>query len=205
MKKALCFGMVGMGMLLCGVAVQAQSAIKPPQIFRYFDSKTREFLTYEFGKRTHVDRIAYEMTRNANALCWTAHRHYQGNPGYRITYKEMYKLVTDAEHIQKLVKDGYYRHRHDRDDIVQDLLEMDKLVDHVRDDVRYWHREETKLDPLRLRRFDTDDTVLVRLAKLEDTVHHLMRDYGVPFGQARPGTGKATAPRSAGVSAPRPR
>lgn len=209
MKRTLSLALVGLGMVLTSVVAEAQTITAPaPSVrssrsmrFRYFDPRTKQFLSYEFGKKMHTERIAYELTRNANALCWSAHRYYKDNPDWRITYREMYKLVTDAEHIQKLVKEGYHSRRHDKDHIIQDLLEMDRLVNHVRDDVRYWVRDDSVGGTIS--RFLDDETVLVRLAKLEDTLHHLMRDYGVDFNRKK--TVPATAPLPVGgLVAPRP-
>ena len=213
MKACLGVLVVGLGSLLTcspanaqasifdfGDAIKSQQNRTAARNYRFYDPQTRRYLVYQYGKRLHMDRIAYRLAHDANALCWTAHRNYQGNREFRVTYKEMYNLITGAVHIQKLIKEGYYRKHHDTDHIIKDLHAMDKLVDHIRDDVRYWVRNEMPIDPRAAApRPGEQESVLVHLARLEDTLHHLMRDYGVSRSRraitSRPTIGIAPKPR----------
>lgn len=193
MKPCLGVMMIGLGSLLTCSPAKAQPAIASvvqPTVtrqpnrasrrrYRYYDSERRRYVSYEYGKRAHVERIANHLAGQANALCWNAHRNYGGNRDFRVTYKEMYNLITGATHITKLIKERYHSTHHESDHIVRDLHAMDKLIDHLRSDVRYWVRNEAAGDPTASApRPGENESILVQLARLEDTLHHLMRDYG---------------------------
>ncbi len=135
--------------------------------------------TYKFGGRSHVDALAAQLERQANAVCLEMYRNYRRNPGYRETYREMYTVLQDAKHIHELVHDHYHEQRHDTDDhIAEDLYHMDELVHHIEDDIRGWvsdrrYHDQTHFYPR------SGDSLQRLMSEFTDTLHHLMEDYGV--------------------------
>ncbi|MEX0715477.1 MAG: hypothetical protein WD066_02775 [Planctomycetaceae bacterium] len=160
--------------------------------------------TYQFGDRRHLDRLATQLEREANDLCWEMYRNYQRNPGWRDTYREAYQVLQDAKHIHELVHDQY-RGARNEDHIADDLHEMDKLFHHIEGDVARWQ-------PDRAGRFHIDPhdphgghmhhhgDLPRKLKVFEDTLHHMMTDYGVrtrlgdPPAPGGPGSGDAPPP-----------
>lgn len=147
----------------------------------------RDRTRYSFAARRHMDVLANRLHDDANEICWEMYRHYQHNPGYRETYREMYRVMKDAEHVHDLVHDGYHRDRHDVDHIASDLYEIDKLFHHIEGDIRNW-RSSSRGYHGHDSHGDFDDYVHGRgyrdelsrkMRYFEQTLHHLMADYGV--------------------------
>ncbi|MEX0715632.1 MAG: hypothetical protein WD066_03560 [Planctomycetaceae bacterium] len=150
--------------------------------------------TYDFGARGHLDHLAFRIEREANDACWEMYRNYQANPGWRETYAEMYKVLQDAKHIQQLVRDRY-RATSDQDHIAADLREMDKLFHHVQDEVKRWQPDRAAggfhhHDP----RTAYHGDLFQKLSRFEETLHHLMTDYGVQRSNPQPAQGQPLAP-----------
>jgi len=146
----------------------------------------RDFDGYTFAARRHLDVLAYRLWTDSVDVCWEMYRHYGHNPGFGETYREMYRLTKDAEHIHDLVHEGYQFGRHDVDHIASDLNEIDALFHHIQDDVRAWspsyHGRYSGHDDhfghyVHGRGFG--DGLTRKMRYLEQTLHHLMADYGV--------------------------
>jgi len=128
---------------------------------------------YMFGARRHLDTLADRLRREANTVCWEMYYNYQREPGYRTTYREMYKILEDSIHIHNLAHDDVHHYTHhgtdNEDHIAEDLHDIDQLFHHVEDDIRYWSSRN------RYHRHD----LAYKMERLEITLHHLMEDYGV--------------------------
>ena len=124
---------------------------------------------YTFGARRHLDILADRLQREANAVCWEMYYNYQREPGYRTTYREMYKILEDSVHIHNLAHDDAHHETDNEDHIAEDLHDIDRLFHHVEDDIRHWSSRN------RYHRHD----LAYKMERLEITLHHLMDDYGV--------------------------
>lgn len=151
-------------------AVQAQG-FGPPRDRRFAERPNRE---YRFGTRTYTTELAQDLARQANAICVELDRNYRDNRGYRETYRDAYVLITDSQHIQQLIREGYLRQTRRNDDhIEKDLRDLDRLFHSVERDVRHW-------DPDRRNPGRQDRATLTRLMNdFDTTLNLLMTDYGV--------------------------
>ena len=131
--------------------------------------------TSTFGSRRHLDRLADQLRKQANDITWEMYRSYQHNPEFVETYNEMYKLLGDAQHIHDLIHDAAYRHgHHDVDHIADDLHEFDALFHHIEDDIEHWAPTYNS------RHFvHAHGNLHSKMEHMEETLHHLMDDYGV--------------------------
>lgn len=131
-----------------------------------------------YGGYTHIDDLAVQLERQANAMCLEMHYNYQHNRGYRETYREAYEILTTAKYIHGL------EHAGNRDRIRQAVTELDPLFHHVQEDVRHWTRHD--------HRGVGRSGLAAKIAAVEETLHHLMNDVGAKseFGQPE----RATAP-----------
>lgn len=121
-----------------------------------------------FGARSHIDEVAVRLKNQANSVCWEMHNHYQRNPNFRRTYGQMYDILQSTKHIHQLVDDGYHNTRHGTEDhIANDLLTIEQLLQQVRDGVRHWTSGAG------------GGSVGMRIGSFEDTLRHVMQDYGV--------------------------
>ncbi|MBT6497644.1 MAG: hypothetical protein HOL01_24290 [Planctomycetaceae bacterium] len=142
-----------------------------------------------FAARRHMDVLADRLWKDANTVCWEMYRHYSHNREFRETYREMYRVMKDAQHIHDLVHEGAHYGRHDVDHIASDLHEIDKLFHHIEDDIRGWsssyrghsaHYGSGHHDYGHAVHGDGYGDALTRKMRyVEQTLHHLMADYGV--------------------------
>ena len=160
-----------------------------------------------FAARRHLDVLADRLFKDANEVCWEMYRHYDHNRGFRDTYREMYRVLKDAEHIHDLVHEAAHNGRHDEDHIASDLHEIDKLFHHIEDDIRNWSSSDRGH-----RDFGHDvhgseygHGLTRKMRFVEQTLHHLMSDYGVKTKLAPPAR-EATppAPGPPTLKVPRP-
>ena len=148
---------------------------------------------YEFGARRHMDTLADRLQREANAVCWEMYYNYQHEPDYRTTYREMYKVLQDTIHIHDLAHDDAHRGTGNEDHIAEDLHDIDKLFHHVEDDIRLWSSRN------RYHHHDLGH----KMERLETTLHHLMKDYGVRSNRPAPKP-PGSPPNPTGPPLPRP-
>jgi hypothetical protein len=168
--------------------------------------------TYTFGARRHVDDLAVQLSRQANAICLEMYYNYRHNPGYRETYREMYQVLQDAKHIHELVHHDHYHHTRNRQDdhIARDLVEMDSLVHHIEEDIARWTPARSQQAHGHHAMVHGHSQNLHHLIEqFAETLHHLMTDYGVksqlgPGGEAPPPDAQ-TAPPPEGGFPPQPR
>ncbi|MCA8997020.1 MAG: hypothetical protein KDA80_08540 [Planctomycetaceae bacterium] len=186
-------------MALCGLATTLCFANVSDAQVRFIRSGGPRVITINpngFGGRHHLDDLAYEMKLQANDVAWEMYRRYQHNPGFSATYAEMHELLRDANHIHDLVHASAHHHFHDVDHIAADLHEIDQLFHHIEDDIVGWrpsfhshHHHAAHGD------------LFTKMERLEDTLHHLMEDYGVhsriteTTAPPAPTTGIAPPPR----------
>jgi hypothetical protein len=131
---------------------------------------------YTFGARRHVDTLADRLRQEANAVCWEMYDNYQHERTFRETYREMYTLLQDAIHIHDLAHDDAHRGTDNEDHIAEDLHDIDKLFHHIEDDIEHWSSRN---------RYHNHD-LAYRMERLEITLHHLMKDYGVQSKRPAP-------------------
>jgi len=128
-----------------------------------------------FGSRAHLDNYADLLQKQANSVAWDMYRNYQGNPGFEETYKEVYELLDATKHVHALIHDATYVHGvHDVDHIAQDLHQMDQLFHHIEDDIANWVPTHASYHFAR-----AHGDLHSRVEAMEETLHHLMEDYGV--------------------------
>lgn len=162
-----------------------------------------------FAARRHMDVLADRLAKDANEVCWEMYRHYRHNRGFRETYREMYRVLKDAEHIHDLVHEGAHHGHQDEDHIASDLYEIDKLFHHVGDDIRHWtssyrgrdsHGHDYSHD---VHGGGISHGLTRKMHYVEQTLHHLMSDYGVKSkrGEKAP---KPTAPAPPSPRLPSP-
>ena len=135
-----------------------------------------------FAARRHMDVLADRLWKDANTVCWEMYRHYGHNRGYRETYREMYRVIKDAQHIHDLVHEGAHQGRHDVDHIASDLHEIDKLFHHIEGDIRGWsssYRGHSSHYGHAVHGHQYGDELTRKMRYFEQTLHHLMADYGV--------------------------
>lgn len=138
---------------------------------RGFNRPARE---YRWGSRQYTAELTEDLVREANAICLELNRSYQNNRGYREVYRDAYALITDARHIQQLIREGALRNsRSSVDHIERDLRDTDRLFHNVERDVRAWVPDRRA--PGRQDR----DTLARLMADFDRTLNLLMTDYGV--------------------------
>lgn len=152
-----------------------------PRDYRYkFPNRTVELpATFVFGARTHTGALAIQLREQANSMCLEAYHNYRNNPAFTEIYRDMYKILTDAEHIIDLTND-YHQDHHDVDHIASDLYEIDQLFHKVESGVKYWRANNPYHAHLP-----------EKMEAVEDTIHHLMEDYGV---KSKIGNGNVPVP-----------
>jgi len=162
---------------------------------------------YEFAVRRHLDELAHRMWQDANEVCWEMVRFYGHNPGYRETYRKMYRVMKDAQHIHDLVHEGYHFGHHDVDHIARDLFEIDRLFHDVERCIRGWSPSfpgERGDYGAFVHGRPSAEGLLRRMHLVEQTLHHLMADYGVksqlPGPQTEIAPPRPLAPAQNGVS-----
>ncbi|HWL09642.1 MAG TPA: hypothetical protein VNQ76_14625 [Planctomicrobium sp.] len=124
----------------------------------------------EFGRRTDADRLANQLVTQANALCLQLHQNYQGNPGFREGYREMYDILQESQRIRDEVRNGTHRApRRENDRIAASLHKMDRDFHAIERDLRGWRAAPGSRDAVRLDQL---------LGQFESTLHDMMEDYG---------------------------
>ncbi len=137
---------------------------------------------YTYGARNHLDELAITLQRQANDITWDMYRNYQGNFEFTETYTEMYELLQSAKHLHDVIHNTP-RHlcRNDNSHIVSDLHEMDALFHHIEDDIVNWvptrHPHHY---------FHAHGNLQSRIEEMEETLHHLMEDYGIQSNISNP-------------------
>jgi hypothetical protein len=130
-------------------------------------------VTYKFGAKVHVQRLAHEMYDMTNSICWEMHKYYRDNPGFRTTYREAWQMSQDAKEIEDLARRNYHRSPQKDDRIANRLADLDELFHHIESDVRRWRpstREAYRGGDLK-----------AKMDQCEDILHHLMDDYGIKW------------------------
>jgi hypothetical protein len=135
--------------------------------------------TFIFGARTHTGALAIQLKEHANAMCLEAYSNYRHNRAFKAIYADMYEILTEAKHLIHLTNN---RHKdiHDKDHIASDLYEIDQLFHRVENGVKGWTSN---------RRYHNN--LPARMESVEDTIHHLMEDYGV---KSKIGIGNGNVP-----------
>ncbi len=130
---------------------------------------------YVYGARNHLDTLADQLQTQAKAITWDMYQNYQGNHDFNATYGEMYELFESANHLHQLIHDAsYFSRHHDVDHIAKDLHQMDQLFHHIEDNIAHW-------TPTRIAHHhgQVHSNLHRKIEAMEDTLHHLMEDYGV--------------------------
>lgn len=124
-----------------------------------------------FGKRERAERLAVDLYRQANAICWEMNRYYKQNPGYDENYRQMYQIREGAKRIHDMVNDGYHRRRTNKDDRIEaDVFAMDNLFHQIDADVRRWRSNR--------RDRSRGSDLVAQMDEVENTLHQFMDDYG---------------------------
>jgi hypothetical protein len=130
-----------------------------------------------FGARSHLDALSIDLQSRANAICWEMYNNYQRNRGWRETYAEAYKLLQDSKHIRQLVHAAeHHGARNELQHIAADLAEIDELFHHIEEDIARWR--PARVDP-HDHHFHAHPDLRTLVEDYEETLHHLMADYGV--------------------------
>ncbi|MEX0727334.1 MAG: hypothetical protein WD065_13755 [Planctomycetaceae bacterium] len=125
---------------------------------------------YRFGGRSHVDVLAKRLYREANDICWEMHRHYRDNRGFKSVYRDMYAIKETAKKLDFVVRGHAGQHPRLDDRIAHELDELDRQFHDFQADVRNWRPDS---------RYTPRAALHVEIAECEQTLHHLMDDYGV--------------------------
>ena len=124
-----------------------------------------------FGKRAHIEALANTLDKQSAAICLEMHRYYQRNPNFKANYRGMYEIYEGAHRIAELANNGSYRRRQSDDKLARDLHHLDRVFDRIDAEVRTWRPS---------RRDNSRGRELAALMdECEDTLDHLMDDYGV--------------------------
>ena len=126
---------------------------------------------YGFGKKVHIETLANDLNKQSKAICWELHRYYQQNRNFDDTYKRMFDIYQGSERIATLAKEGYYRTQHADDQLARDLHHLDMTFDRIDAELRTWRAN--RRDNSRGR------DLAAMMEECEDTLDHLMDDYGV--------------------------
>lgn len=168
--------------------------------------------SYRFGQRGHLARLAAALERQANDVCWEMHRNYKRNRNWDENYRLMYQILQDAKHVRELVREQY-RGAENQDHIADDLHDMDRLFDRVQRRVARWEPDHGPRslpvadvrdlrDPRSGHRPTPGTELEARMQRLDDTLGHLMVDYGVRTRLEERATGRF---EFGGYDAPAPR
>jgi hypothetical protein len=124
-----------------------------------------------FGKRAHVEALANRLEKQSSAICLEMHRYYQRNANFKANYKSMYEIYQGANRIAELANNGSYRRPQSEEKLARDLHQLDRAFDRIDAEVRTWRPS---------RRDNSRGRDLAGLMdECEDTLDHLMDDYGV--------------------------
>ncbi len=136
------------------------------------DRRGRGDRSDSFGKRARAERLAVDLYKQANTICWEMNRYYKQNSRYDENYRQMYQIREGAKRIHDMVNDGYHRRRASKEDRIEaDLFAMDNLFHQIDSDVRRWRSN---------RRDESRGADLVaQMDQVEATLHQFMDDYGV--------------------------
>ncbi len=149
-----------------------------PRIRQRYQPIAQQRIVYKFGAKMHLDTLVVRLHDQANEVCWEMYLNHQHEASFRATYAEMYKILQDLKHIHELShEDAVHNHGPGNEDhIAHDLHDVDQLFHHIEEDIASWgvlnhwdhnpyHRHGSRLD--------------LKMKMFEQTLHHLMRDYGV--------------------------
>lgn len=153
------------GAVVLGLSFTANTEVRADE----HDHVLKPARRYAFGAYSHVDELALDVMRSANAVCWEMYRNYRYEPGYRQTYREAYEMLKTAEYIHELV-----HHHGRRSRVAHEIEELDKLFHHLEQDIQNWRRPRY-YDP----HHDFHGGGLdAKMEILETSLHHLMDDAG---------------------------
>jgi len=156
-----------------GIASAQQYYYRPPVTVRPVAPQPVQ-LRITFGGRTHAERLANDLVTQANNICLQMDREFKGNRNYRETYRAMYSVLVDAREIRDQVARGTHRKaRRDDDEIATALHHMDREFHNIDAVLRTWRPDVG-------RQSRQDVAHLASLVdQFEETLHHMMDDYGV--------------------------
>ncbi|MDA0834144.1 MAG: hypothetical protein O2955_07265 [Planctomycetota bacterium] len=127
-------------------------------------------LNNQFGSRSHVDQLAAQLYRESNDICWEMHRHYRDNRGFTSVYRDIYTIKETAKKLDFLVRGHRSVHPRIDDRIAHELYVLDQQFHDFKADVRNWRPDSYYIPRTALH---------IEIAECEQTLHHLMDDYGV--------------------------
>ncbi|MFV0446794.1 MAG: hypothetical protein ACK5Q5_24750 [Planctomycetaceae bacterium] len=125
---------------------------------------------------TYVDTAASYLFWQANDATWDMYHNYVNAPGYRSTYREMFKLLQTVKTISAAIRD---------EDvgavgpafpiaIAQDMQEANGMLQALRQDVAKWQIAANNAgDSSRL-------SIGAKLDQMSETLHQLMGTLGLP-------------------------
>lgn len=177
MKKEMSLGLLAVviGVLWGGDPLIHQAAAQPspPTAPRNQPSPPRGPTVgakIEFGRRADADRLANQLVTEANTLCLQLHKNYQGNPGFRERYRDMYGILQETQRVRDEVRNGTHRaQRRENDKIATALHKLDRDFHAIEKDLGGWRAAPGSRDAVRLD---------LLLGQFESTLHDMMEDYG---------------------------
>lgn len=126
---------------------------------------TQRPIEVAFGGFSRYEDLAGRLVAEANAMCLDMNYNYRHNRNFNDVYAEAYGVLQAAKYVHAADHSG------NRAAIVQQVVEIDKLFHHVREEVSGWRRENVKLVG--------NTELLPKLQGVEAIIHHLAFDIGV--------------------------
>lgn len=128
--------------------------------------QSQEPVQIEFGQRRYVAELADQLQVLSNELCLDLYENYSGNPNFKATYTDAYAVLSFAKYLQA---EG---NNVPQTQLIEEMSGIDSLFHEVEETVATWTPQQRK----KISELDTP----TRLEFIEETIHHLMYDIGVP-------------------------
>ncbi|MDA7503478.1 hypothetical protein OAF74_03135 [bacterium] len=126
----------------------------------------QEPVQIEFGQRRYVAELADQLQVLSNELCLDLYENYSANPNFKATYTDAYAVLSFAKYLQA---EG---NNVPQAQLIDEMSGIDSLFHEVEETVATWTPQQRK----KISELDTP----TRLEFIEETIHHLMYDIGVP-------------------------
>lgn len=163
------------------------------------NSYYRPFYTYPMqtavtgsaDSQSYIYTATSHLYWQANDAAWDMYQNYAGAPGYRSTYREMYKLLQTAKAISSNVQQS----RSGPAGLRQDLMEAEAILSGLRQDVSQWTPASAS----------GAAGLAAKLDRLAGTLGEVQQAAGLPVTANQPPSTVQAAPAASGFPSEAPR